>query len=72
MQELQPLQVPVLRLPLHLLNNNCFNFFSNSNKHNNSFSNNNNIHSSNNNSNSNNSFRTNKFLLDLSFRLQFV
>ncbi|GJP82966.1 hypothetical protein CLOP_g13181 [Closterium sp. NIES-67] len=71
MQELQPLQAPVLCLHLRMLNINSSNFFSNSNKHNNSFTNNSNIHSNNSNSNSNNSFCSSKFLLlDLSFRLQ--
>ncbi|GJP75398.1 hypothetical protein CLOP_g5850 [Closterium sp. NIES-67] len=69
MQELQPLQAPVLRSRLHLLNINSFNFFSSSNKRNNNFSNNNNNRS--NNSNSNNTFRSSRFLLlDLFIRLQ--
>ncbi|GJP74196.1 hypothetical protein CLOP_g4821 [Closterium sp. NIES-67] len=63
MQELQPLQAPVLRSRLHLLNINKFNFFSNSNKHNNSFSNNSKINNNSNNSNNNSSFRSSRFLL---------
>ncbi|GJP56450.1 hypothetical protein CLOM_g15513, partial [Closterium sp. NIES-68] len=48
MQELQPLQAPVLRLRLHLLNNN-FNLCNNSNNHNNSIHNNSSNSTSNNN-----------------------
>ncbi|GJP50125.1 hypothetical protein CLOM_g9264 [Closterium sp. NIES-68] len=61
MQELQPLQAPVLRSRFHLLNINSSNFCNSSNKRNNSFINSTKINS--NNSNSNNSFCSSRFLL---------
>ncbi|GJP65747.1 hypothetical protein CLOP_g10891 [Closterium sp. NIES-67] len=65
MQELQPLQAPVLRLRLHPLNINNFNFFNNSSKRKNSFSNNNNNNINSNNSNRNSSFCSSSRLLSL-------
>ncbi|GJP29624.1 hypothetical protein CLOM_g18900 [Closterium sp. NIES-68] len=64
MQELQPLQAPVLHSCFHLLNINSFNFCNSSNKRNNSFSNSTKINSNSSNSNSNsNSFRSSRSLL---------
>ncbi|GJP64859.1 hypothetical protein CLOP_g21798 [Closterium sp. NIES-67] len=69
MQELQPLQAPVLRSCFHLLNINSSNFCKSSNKRNNSFNNSTKINS--NNSNSNSGFCNSRFLLPgLLFRLQ--